>query len=317
MFRYLVARVLAIVPTTLLLLAAVVILVRLLPGNAVDVMLQESGQGSSVQREELERRLGLDKNVFEAYIDYTADFVRGDLGNSVWTGRAVTSVISDRIGITLELGIFSLIFATVVGIFVGVVSAVRQNSLLDLGLRSFSILGLSIPNFALATLVVVMPVVWDLPWTRSLVYHPVSDGWWPHISQFFVPALVLGFFLSATLMRITRTMMLEVMRQDYIRTARAKGLGGTTVIMRHALRNSLIPVISLLGIQVAVLLSGSVVIENVFAMPGVGRALLDAVNVRDYPIVQGIALVTGLLVIFINLAVDVSYGIIDPRVKLG
>src|SRR5207249_4182266 len=168
----------------------------------------------------------------------------------------------------------------------------------------------------LATMWVVLPVVW-WGWSPSIIYVPVSDGLVPHLGQFIAPGLILGIALSATLMRITRTMMLEVMRQDYVRTARAKGLTGRTVVLRHALRNALIPVISLLGTQIAVLISGTIVTELVFGLPGLGRTLINSIQQRDYPVIQGITVVTGLAVILINLAVDASYGFIDPRTRVS
>jgi peptide/nickel transport system permease protein len=316
MMAYLVARVLAIIPTMLVLLFFVVLLVRLLPGNAVDIILQEQVKARDTSRRELERRLGLDKPVPLQYLDYTLGALRGDLGRSVWSREPVMDIIRSRIGVTLELGLLTLAFGSVLGILVGVVSAVMQNSPLDFLLRGLSILGLSVPNFALATLVIVLPTLW-WGWSPSIIYTPPSAGLWDHISQFFTPAILLGVGLSAGLMRITRTQMLEVLRQDYIRTARAKGLGGRSVVLRHALQNALIPVVTVLGLQVAFILSGSVLIEQVFALPGMGRTLIGAISTRDYPLVQGITVVSGLFVILVNLVVDLSYGVLDPRVRHG
>lgn len=316
MGRYVSSRVIGMAPTVLVLLMFVVVLVRLLPGNAIDLMLADSVKASGATRTEMEKRLGLDRPLPLEFLNYAGGVVRGDLGRSVWSREPVMQVIRTRIGVTLELAAMAMIVATITGITIGVLSAIRQNSIIDYVLRSFSILGLSIPNFALATMVIVLPTIW-WGWSPSLIYTPPSGGLWRHVSQFFIPSLVLGLSLSATLMRITRTMMLEVMRLDYIRTARAKGLSGRTVILRHALRNAMIPVISLLGIQAAFLLSGVVIIESVFALPGIGRTLTQAIASRDYPVVQGIAVVTGLLVILINLMVDLSYGVLDPRVKVG
>ncbi len=316
MSRYILSRIIGMVPTVLVLLLFVVVLVRLLPGNAIDIMLQDQVKARDTTRTDLEKRLGLDKPVPLAYLDYSLGVARGDLGRSVWSREPVTSVIKSRIGVTLELSFWALLVATATGIAIGVISAISQNSLLDYALRSFSILGLSVPNFALATIVIVLPTIW-WGWSPSLIYTPPSGGLWAHVSQFFIPAIVLALSSSATLMRITRTMMLEVLRLDYIRTARAKGLSGRTVVQRHALRNAMIPVVSLLGIQAAFLLSGVVIAESVFALPGIGRTLVQAIATRDYPVVQGIAVVTGLMVILINLLVDLSYGVLDPRVKVG
>lgn len=316
MGRYVISRVVGMIPTVLVLLLFVVVLIRLLPGDAIDLMLQDQVKAGGVERDEIERRLGLDRPIPEEYVRYSLNVFRGDLGRSVWTRESVRDTITSRIGVTLELSALAMIVAAAIGISIGVISAIKQNSVLDYSLRSISILGLSIPNFALATLVIVLPTIW-WGWSPSLIYTPPSEGLWAHVSQFFVPAAVLGLSLGATLMRITRTMMLEVMRLDYIRTARAKGLGGRVIVVRHALRNALIPVVSLLGVQAAFLLSGVVVIESVFALPGIGRTLIDAIATRDYPVVQGIAVVAGLLVIAINLLVDISYGTLDPRAKVA
>jgi peptide/nickel transport system permease protein len=314
MLRYLFARLIAIIPTMLVLLLFVVILVRLLPGNAVDIMLQEQVRAGDTSREELERRLGLDQPVPVQFVEYTLGALRGDLGESVWSRQPVSEIILERVGVSLELGILALWFGTTTGIFIGIVSAVLRNSWPDYALRSLSILGLSIPNFALATLVIVLPTIW-WGWSPPIIYTPLRDGVWPHVSQFIVPAILLGFGLSAGLMRITRTQMLEVMRMDYIRTARAKGLAGRSVIVRHALQNALIPVVTVLGLQVAFLLSGAVLLENIFSLPGMGRTLIGAISTRDYPVVQGITVVSGLFVILVNLLVDLSYGVLDPRIR--
>jgi peptide/nickel transport system permease protein len=314
MLGYLVARLIAIIPTVLVLLFFVVVLVRLLPGNAVDVILQEQVRARDTGREELEKRFGLDKPLPLQYIDYTMGVFRGDLGRSVWSREPVTTIILKRIGVTIELGVLGLTIGAASGVLLGVLSAVLRNTAPDYVLRSISILGLSVPSFALATLVIVLPTIW-WGWSPPIIYTPPSRGLWEHVSQFFVPALLLGIGLSAGLMRITRTQMLEVLRQDYIRTARAKGLAGPRVVIRHALRNALIPVVTVLGLQVAFLLSGSVLIEQIFGLPGMGRTLLGAISTRDYPLVQGITVVSGLFVIFVNLVVDLSYGILDPRVR--
>lgn len=315
MTRYLIARLAAVVPTVLLLVLFVVLLVRLLPGNAVDALYTDS-RLSDEDRKAIERDLGLDKNIAQDYVSYSGNLLLGDLGTSIATRRAVSDIVKDRIGVTLELAGLAILFAVFAGIAIGVISAVTQGSWIDFLLRSISILGLSFPNFALATLWIVLPTVW-WGWSPPIIYRSVSDGWWPHLSQFIAPALVLAFAFSATLMRITRTMMLEVMHMDYIRTARAKGLSGMVVVYRHAFRNALIPVISVLGVQIAYLISGAIVVEIAFGLPGLGRTLTDAVTKRDYPVIQGLTVVTGLLVIAVNLGVDLSYSFIDPRTKAG
>ncbi len=316
MGKYIIGRLLAVIPTVFVLLLFVVVLIRLLPGNAVDIILSEQAHASKVDRQELEKRLGLDKSLLQQYVDYTVGIFRGDLGKSVWSRDPVTGIIRSKIGVSLELGMLTLLFGTVTGIAIGVISAAAQNSVIDYVLRSVSIVGLSVPSFALAVGVVVLPTLW-WGWSPSIIYTPPSAGLWPHITQYFVPALILGFGLSATLMRLTRTTMLDVLRQDYIRTAQAKGLNSRAVLVRHALRNALVPVVSLLGVQVAFVISGSVIIEQVFGLPGIGRQLVLSLATRDYPVVQGITVVSGLVVIVVNLLVDLSYGLLDPRVKIA
>jgi len=316
MSRYLAARIAALVPALFLLVVFVVVLVRLLPGNAIDIMLQEQVRGTGTEREEIERRMGLDRSIPEEIVHYSVRALRGDLGSSLWSQKPVTSLILGRLPVTLKLGVLALALAVVTGIAIGVLSAVRQSGPLDYLLRSISIIGLSVPNFAVATLVIVLPVIW-WGWSPSVIYTPQADDFVAHYTQFVVPGVILGLSSSATLMRITRTSMLEVTRQDYIRTARAKGLAESRIVVRHALRNALIPVVSLLGLQVGALVGGTVIIETVFALPGIGRLLVSSLGVRDYPVVQGITLLTGVSVMVTNLVVDLSYTWIDPRAKAG
>ncbi len=315
MTNYILARVAAIIPTMLLLLLFVVVLIRLLPGDAVDILLAEQAGGDSTSRDQLEADLGLNKSLPAAYVAYAGDALTGDLGNSLWSRESVVAIIVGKVGITLELGILALLIGSSIGITIGVISAVFQNTPLDYLLRSFSIVGLSVPNFAIATSVVVLPTIW-WNWSPPLTYTPVSEGYLQHISQFIAPALILGVGLSAVLMRMTRTTMLDQLRQDYSRTARAKGLRNRTVILAHCLRNALIPVVSLLGIQVGFVLSGSVILESVFGLPGIGRELTSSLTNRDYPVIQGVTIVAGLFVILTNLVVDISYGMIDPRIRV-
>lgn len=322
MRQYLIKRFLAIIPTMLVLLFMVVGLLRLLPSDAVDVLLAEAAaQGGSAElsrndRQELQRRLGLDKPIHEEYAEYTLNALRGDLGTSIWSRQSVTAMVIDALPVTIYLAALAMAWGILLGVGIGIVSAVWQDSPVDYLLRGISILGLSIPNFALATFVIVMPTLW-WNWSPPVFYSSFSaDDPWGYVSQYFTPAFVLGLALSAAIMRLTRTMMLEVLRQDYVRTARAKGLPERRVVLGHALRNALIPVVSLLGLQVAFLLSGTVIIEAVFGLPGMGRLLVSALNERNYPVVQGVTVMAGMIVILTNLTVDLSYGYLNPRVRV-
>ena len=294
----------------------VVFMTRLIPGSVVDVLLSDQPAGNTkVDRQVIEHRLGLDEPFYVQFTKYIVNVAQGDLGQSLWTQQSVSETIFKRAPVSLELAGLSLVVSIVVAIGIGIISAVRQGSVLDYALRSGAVVALSVPSFAIATLVIVMPAIW-FQWTPPLFYKSFSEDPSGHWLLLLTPALILGLG-SAGLMRLTRTAMLEVLRQDYIRTARAKGLNGHVVILRHGLKNALLPVVTLLGLQVSVALSGSVIMEQMFNIPGLGRLLVEALSVRDYPTIQGLTLITALLVILVNLAVDISYVLLDPRIKVS
>ena len=316
MTRYVIQRLLGVVPTVLLLLFLVVVMVRVIPGNVVDIMLTEQGGAQNVDREALERRLGIDAPLPVQYARYAGGVLRGDLGRSLWDQRPVATLIFRRLPTTIELTLMAMSISIVIAIGFGVLAAMRQDTPLDYGPRSIAILGLSVPNFAVGTMLLVLPTIW---WSKTvpLIWHPFSENPAEHLKQIMLPVLVVGIEFSASVMRLTRTMMLEVLRQDYTRTAWAKGLSERVVVMRHGLKNALIPVVTLLGLQLAGLISGIVIMESLFAIPGVGRLLIESISARDYPVIQGITVVVGTLVILVNLLVDLSYAYLDPRVRLG
>ena len=316
MVRYIIQRLIGVIPTLLLLLLLVVVMVRIVPGDIVDIMLAEQGGARDVDRQLIEQRLGINESLPVQYARYAGGVLRGDLGRSLWDQRPVTTLLFDRLPTTLELAVLATLVSIVVAIGFGVLAAMRQDTLLDYGPRSIAILGLSVPDFALGTMALVLPAVW-WHWTPPLIWHSFTEDPSKHLGQIFVPVLVVGVRLSASVMRLTRTMMLEVLRQDYTRTAWAKGLTERRVVLRHGLRNALIPVVTLLGLELAALISGIVIMENIFAIPGVGRLLLESISSRDYPVIQGITVVVGTLVILVNLLVDLSYAALDPRVRLG
>ena len=314
MMKYVFGRILGLAPTLFLLLLSVVLLVRLLPGNALDLIFTDTQGGQNVARQEIEHRLGLDRSILEEFVHYGFGAVRGDLGSSLWNRQPVAPVILKDLGVSLTLSVMAITLGTGLGVSIGVLSAVFRTGPVDALLRSVAILGLTIPNFALATMVIVFPTLW-FRWSPPLTYTPIANGFLPHIAQFIAPAIILGFGLSAGLMRLTRAAMLEVLAQDYIRTARGKGLTTSRVVLHHALRNALLPVVSLLGVQIAGAFSGAVLLEQVFGLPGMGRELIAAVTSRDYPMIQGITVVAGMLVMFTNLVIDISYVFIDPRLR--
>ncbi|RYE37859.1 MAG: ABC transporter permease, partial [Hyphomicrobiales bacterium] len=266
-------------------------------------------------REQLEATLGLDTPIYIQYFKWMgALLLQGSLGNSLWTNTSVMDEILHRLPVTFELGFMGLLVSLIVGIPIGVYAALKQDTVGDYFLRTLSILALAIPSFWVGTLVMVFPAMW-WGWSPSVRYMTWSQDPWAHFTQLIIPALILGKAFSAIIMRLTRTLMLEVLRQDYIRTARAKGLSVNTIVMRHALRNALIPVVTLVGLQAPLLFGGAVILEQIFVIPGMGLLLLEAVGTRDYPVITGVFLIIGVAVVLINLLVDLSYGFLDPKVR--
>ena len=319
MYTYLIRRLLALIPTLLFASMIVFSVVRLVPGDIIDLMLTENDFGANTEdsRKSLEQALGIDKPMYIQYINWVTNIVlHGDFGTSLWQNTPVIDDIAERMPYTLELGILSLLIALIVAIPIGIYSAVRQETAGDYIGRTISILGLAIPSFWLGTMVVLMPAIW-WGWSPPTEAVPFFVDPIANIQTFIIPSLILGFALSAVTMRMTRTMMLEVLRQDYVRTAWAKGLTERVVVLRHALKNALIPVVTLIGLLVPILFGGTVIIEQIFTIPGMGQLLLDAVTSRDYPIITGVFLIVGFIVIVVNLLVDLCYGYLDPKVHYG
>ena len=316
MQAYVIRRVLALVPTLIFASLIVFVTVRLIPGDVIDLMLSTNDIGADKKsRAQLEAALGLDQPMFSQYFRWIgAILLDGSLGNSLWQNTPVMEEILHRLPLTFELGLMALIVALIVGIPIGVYSAVSQDTIGDYVTRSFAILALALPGFWVGTLVMVFPSIW-WGWSPDVKLTPFTEDPLRQMGQMLIPALILGKAFSAVVMRLTRTMMLEVMRQDYIRTALAKGLATRTTILRHALRNALIPVVTLVGLQAPVLFGGAVILEQIFVIPGMGLLLLEAVSQRDYPIITGVFLIVGVAVVFINLLVDLSYGLLDPKVR--
>jgi peptide/nickel transport system permease protein len=314
MLPYISRRLLALIPTLFFASLIVFVTVRLIPGNVIDLMLSQNDIAVGKDRAQLEAALGLDRPMYAQYARWAGAALRGDLGRSLWQNTPVTAQLLERLPVTFELGLLALIVALCVALPIGVYSAIRQDSAGDYLTRSFSILMLAIPSFWLGTLVMVFPSIW-WGWSPELSYVPFRLEPLKNLSQMIVPAVILGTSLSAVTMRLTRTMMLEVLRQDYIRTAWAKGLSEGPIVARHALRNALIPVVTLIGLQAPLLIGGAVIMEQIFVIPGMGMLLLEAVSQRDYPVITGVFLLVGVCVLLINLLVDLSYGTLDPRVR--
>jgi peptide/nickel transport system permease protein len=316
MQAYIVRRLLALIPTLVFASLIVFVTVRLIPGDVIDLMLSTNDIGANKKsREQLEAALGLDQPMVSQYFRWIGAFLfEGNLGLSLWQNNSVMEEVLSRLPVTFTLGLMALIVALIVGIPIGVYSAVVQDTVGDYVARSFAIIALALPGFWVGTLVMVFPAIW-WGWSPEVKFTPFLQDPLKHLGQLIIPALILGKAFSAVTMRLTRAMMLEVMRQDYIRTALAKGLAPKTTIIRHALRNALIPVVTLVGLQAPVLVGGAVIMEQIFVIPGMGLLLLDAVSQRDYPIITGVFLIVGVVVVLINLLVDLSYGLLDPKVR--
>jgi peptide/nickel transport system permease protein len=316
MQAYIARRLLALIPTLLFASLIVFVTVRLIPGSVIDLMLSQNDiSAGKASREQLISALGLDKPMWEQYGTWMGGILlHGDFGRSLWQNTPVAELLAARLPVTFQLGLMALIVALLVAIPIGAYSAMRQDTAGDYVGRSFSILMLAVPSFWMGTMVMVFPSIW-WGWSPEVKFIPFRQDPLHNLSQMILPAIILGTSLSAVTMRLTRTMMLEVLRQDYIRTAWAKGLSEKLVVSRHALRNALIPVVTLIGLQAPLLIGGAVIMEQIFVIPGMGLLLLDAVNQRDYPIITGVFLIVGVAVMVINLLVDLSYGLLDPKVR--
>ena len=319
MRAYLIRRLLLIIPTLILVSIMVFLTIRLIPGSAIDQMLagqrgeQSEGTAFEITAATLEHELGLDLPIHVQYLRWVGDAFRGDLGNSVWTGVPVMELIVHRVPVSLELGFMGILVALLIAFPVGMYSAVRQDTAGDYIARSLAIAFIALPSFWVATLVIVYPAIY-LNWSPPIEYIPFPEDPLANLGQFIIPAVLLGMFTSGTAMRMTRTMMLEVLRQDYVRTAWSKGLRERTVVVRHALRNALIPVVTIVGLQVPIIVSGTVVLEQIFSLPGIGKLMLEAVTKRDYAVVSGLNMFVAAFVLIMNLLVDLTYGYLDPRV---
>lgn len=289
-------------------------LLRLAPGNIVDILFDSAGYVDQADKKLIEAELGLDRSLVMQYLGWIGDLARGNLGKSYRLEVPAWQVIAPRVPVTLELAILSLFFAVLLGVPLGVISAVKQDSGWDYLLRVLSLSGLSMPSFWLGMLVILVLV---LNFDLSPIYIDPPKAFLDHVRLFVIPAAAVGFRSSALVMRLTRSSMLEVLRQDYIQTARAKGLNARVINYHHALKNAMLPVVTVIGMEAAFLIGGLIITETVFNIPGVGRFLVQAILWRDYPIVQNLVMFIALIVVSINLIVDLVYVWLDPRVQLS
>jgi peptide/nickel transport system permease protein len=326
MRAYVIRRALLLIPTLLLVMVAVFLTVRFIPGNVIDLMIAQMSRnagGQVVSYDSIRHDLGLDVPIatqFGRWVGVapqedgkTSGILEGNLGNSLWTKRSINEDMLERLPVSLELGFIAVVTALIIALPIGIYSAIRQDTIGDYSGRTAAVLAISVPHFWLATLVVVFASIW-WGWSPSLSLIPFFKNPGGNLVQFAVPGVILGLTMSGATMRMLRTMMLEVLRQDYIRTAWAKGLSERTVIFRHALRNALMPVLTVIGFEIPILIGGEVVIESIFALPGIGRYLVDAINRRDYPIISSVNLVVATVVLVLNLIIDLTYAWLDPRI---
>ena len=316
MTRYVVGRLLLLIPTLLGMSLLIFVLVRLLPGDVVDAMLTGDVGASAAAKQAVRQALGLTDPLPVQYVKLVGGVVTGHLGTSLTSGEPIARVMGRAMPITAELAVLAVVLSTIVGIPLGVLSAVRPNTVSDFSARVGGLIGLSVPNFWFATLALLVGSL-VFHWIPPVTWIPPRQSLSGNLGQMAIPAVAISVYLMAIVMRMTRATMLEVLSLDYIRTARAKGVGGRAVLFRHALRNSLIPVVTVIGFQVGALMGGATVVEVIFGLPGMGYTLIQAIFGRDYPVIEVSALYLAAVFVFINLLVDLLYGVLDPRIEQG
>jgi peptide/nickel transport system permease protein len=314
MHKYVIRRLLLSVPVLLLSSLIVFGLMRVMPGDALTALMGESGNVSAKDLQKLRKDLGLDRPYHEQYAIWVWQMVSLNPGYSIFTNEPIPVALKKAIPVTLELAALAIVLGLTIAIPVGVLSATRQDTLSDYAGRVVAVSGLSMPEFWLGTLVITFAAIW-FNWIPPIGYASLWDAPWRNLQQFILPAAILGFRLSAATMRMTRSTVLEVLREDYVRTAWAKGLAGKIVVYKHALKNALIPVVTIVGGQLGTLLAGTVVIETIFALPGMGRLTVEAILYRDYPIVQTNVMLVAATLVTLNLIVDLTYAWLDPRIR--
>ncbi|EKF16921.1 ABC transporter permease [Nitratireductor pacificus] len=312
MIAFILRRLFAVIPVLLLVTLASFLLMRLIPGDPA--MLIADISASDAEIEKIREQLGLNEPFLTQLLHWYGNLLRGDLGESYLLGRSVTQAIWERLPTTLSLTLLSFVLSTTIAVTLGVIAAVKANTWLDQFVMSFALIGVALPNFWMGLMLIILFSV-HLGWLPSGGYVPLSEDFWGWLRTCTLPAISLALLQIGLLSRITRATMLEVLQQDYIRTARAKGLSKSKVVGKHALKNVLVPVITILGISFSLLISGSLVIETVFSLPGVGKLLGSAILRRDYPVIQGGLIFVAVSMIFINLLVDILYAWVDPRVR--
>jgi peptide/nickel transport system permease protein len=322
--KYLIQRVLLMIPSVFLITVLTFLILRVfLPGDVVDLILGQYGASNPDVRREIEEDLGLNGGLPGQYAEWTgitwffggeSGLLQGDLGESLLNRRSVTDELKRRLPVSIELGLWAQLTAILISVPTGVWAALRQDRWPDYGLRSVAILLNSVPSFWIAILIITFGSIW-FSWAPPINFEYLTDDPVQHLKIMLLPALIIGLTPGGGLIRLVRTQMLEVLRQDYIRTAHAKGLSQTTVLYKHALRNALIPVVTVIGISLPNIIAGTVIFEQIFGIPGMGRYLVDAVNTRDYPVIQGLNVVFATILLLSVLMVDLAYAFLDPRIR--
>ncbi|MCC6959269.1 MAG: ABC transporter permease [Dehalococcoidia bacterium] len=315
MQRYILRRLLLMIPTLLGVTFVVFLMVRAVPGDVIDQILGDYGAGDAETKAALRKEYSLDGNIVTQYVRWMGDVVQLDFGKSVISNRTVMSELRHRLPVTMELGLLAVLFSLAIALPIGILSAIRQDSVADYASRSFAISLLAVPGFWVGLMLITMAgryFTWGVPPKNyiNFVDNPVGN-----LKMMAMPSMILGAALSGSVMRFTRSAMLEVLRQDYVRTAWSKGLRERVIITRHVMRNALIPVVTVVGLQLPILVGGTVIIEQVYSIPGMGRYYIASVNQLDYPVIQAINVIVALVVVFANLGVDLLYSVLDPRIR--
>jgi peptide/nickel transport system permease protein len=311
LLHFLTRRLLGTVPVLVILSIGVFLMLHLTPGDPVQIMLGQDASPSAIAA--LRAELGLDQPLPIQYVRWMGNVMRGDLGRSIRTNQPVTEAIVSRLPVTIELSLWSLLLSLVIGLPAGVVAATRRNSGVDLASTGLALVGISLPSFFLGILLILVFALW-LRWVPPSGYTPFLQDPLQNVKQMFMPALALGAALAGIIARLTRSSLLEVLGTDYMRTARAKGLSDGSSVIGHGLKNALLPVVTVIGLQVGALLGGAILIETIFALPGIGRLAVDSIFARDFPIVQGVVLFLALVRVVANLVADLLYARLDPRI---
>lgn len=315
MQRYIIQRLILSLPTIIGVSILTFVGLRvILPQDVIDTIVGEFGRNDPELRANLEKELGLNASIPKQYLTYMWGVLQGDLGESLHNGRSVTSELKRRVPISFELGLWAQLTAIGASVPMGVWAAVKQDKFPDYGLRTLAILLNAVPGFWIAVLIITFGSIW-FNWAPPIKFKTLTEDPIQHLKIMITPALIIGLTPSGGLIRLVRTQMLEVLRQDYVRTAHAKGLSPSTVFYKHALRNALIPVVTVIGVGLPTIIAGTVIFEQIFVIPGMGRYLVDSVNIRDYPVIQGLNLVFATLLILSVLLVDISYSFLDPRIR--